>query len=133
MELIHAPQARTINRAAQRCSSGCWTPEWMRRTDLATAVDPARSSGCSSGRLDQAPGACSPSTSVHGTHVAGTIAAADDGRGVTGVAPGIRLASVKVVDDDGFIYPEYASVASYGPPGSTCGSPAVASSSTRDC
>ena len=44
----------------------------------------------------------------HGTHVAGTIAAADDGRGTTGVAPGVRIASVKVVDDDGFIYPEYA-------------------------
>lgn len=49
-----------------------------------------------------------PTTSAHGTHVAGTIAAADDGQGVTGVAPGVRVASVKVVDDEGFIYPEYA-------------------------
>jgi subtilisin family serine protease len=45
---------------------------------------------------------------MHGTHVAGIIAAADDGHGITGVAPGVRLASVKVVDDGGFIYPEYA-------------------------
>jgi subtilisin family serine protease len=45
---------------------------------------------------------------MHGTHVAGIIAAAHDGHGITGVAPGVRLASVKVVDDEGFIYPEYA-------------------------
>jgi subtilisin family serine protease len=76
--------------------------------DLAAAVEPARSAGCLSGKPDQARSAWSPSTSAHGTHVAGTIAAADDGRGITGVAPGVRLASVKVVDDDGFIYPEYA-------------------------
>ena len=49
-----------------------------------------------------------PTASPHGTHVAGTIAAADDGRGIAGVAPGVRIASVKVVDDDGFIFPEYA-------------------------
>jgi subtilisin len=37
----------------------------------------------------------------HGTHVAGTIAARDDGSGVVGVAPGARLWSVKVLGDDG--------------------------------
>ncbi|HET9255940.1 MAG TPA: S8 family serine peptidase, partial [Pseudonocardiaceae bacterium] len=74
----------------------------------AAALDPSRSAGCLSGRPDPSPAAWSPTTSAHGTHVAGTIAAADDGHGITGVAPGVRLASVKVVDDDGFIYPEYA-------------------------
>ena len=49
-----------------------------------------------------------PTTSDHGTHVAGTIAAARNGVGIVGVAPNVRLASVKVVNDDGFIYPEYA-------------------------
>ena len=44
----------------------------------------------------------------HGTHVAGTIAAARNGVGIVGVAPNVRMASVKVVNDDGFIYPEYA-------------------------
>jgi subtilisin len=34
----------------------------------------------------------------HGTHVAGTIGALDNGRGVVGVAPGARLWSVKVLD-----------------------------------
>lgn len=37
----------------------------------------------------------------HGSHVAGTIGARDDGKGVTGVAPGARLWAVKVLDSDG--------------------------------
>ncbi|MBW3621413.1 MAG: S8 family serine peptidase, partial [Actinobacteria bacterium] len=37
----------------------------------------------------------------HGTHVAGTIAALDDGEGVVGVAPGARLWAVKVLDSSG--------------------------------
>lgn len=37
----------------------------------------------------------------HGTHVAGTIAAKKDGRGVVGVAPRARLYSVRVLDADG--------------------------------
>ncbi|MCK2241135.1 MULTISPECIES: S8 family serine peptidase [unclassified Crossiella] len=74
--------------------------------DLAAAVDPAASAGCVTGRADQRRSAWLPTESPHGTHVAGTIAAAKDGRGITGVAPGVRLASVKVVDDDGYVYPE---------------------------
>ncbi|MEA3376524.1 MAG: S8 family serine peptidase [Chloroflexota bacterium] len=37
----------------------------------------------------------------HGTHVAGTIAALDNGLGVVGVAPGARLWAVKVCDAQG--------------------------------
>ncbi|HEX2401958.1 MAG TPA: S8 family serine peptidase, partial [Mycobacterium sp.] len=37
----------------------------------------------------------------HGTHVAGIIGAYDNGRGVVGVAPGVRLWAVKVLDDTG--------------------------------
>lgn len=37
----------------------------------------------------------------HGTHVAGTLAARDDDRGVVGVAPGARLWAVKVLDSNG--------------------------------
>jgi subtilisin family serine protease len=76
--------------------------------DLSGALDHAASAGCLSGRADTSPAAWEPTVSPHGTHVAGTIAAADDGHGTAGVAPGVRIASVKVVDDDGYIFPEYA-------------------------
>jgi DNA-binding beta-propeller fold protein YncE/subtilisin family serine protease len=36
---------------------------------------------------------------THGTHVAGTIGARDNGEGVVGVAPGARIWSVKVISD----------------------------------
>ncbi|RZQ60481.1 serine protease [Amycolatopsis suaedae] len=76
--------------------------------DLAGAVDAEQSAGCLTGAPETSPKAWRPTTSPHGTHVAGTIAAADDGRGVTGVAPGVRVASIKVVDDRGRIDPEAA-------------------------
>jgi subtilisin family serine protease len=37
----------------------------------------------------------------HGTHVAGTIGAKDDGNGVVGVAPGARLWAVRVLNNQG--------------------------------
>jgi len=77
--------------------------------DLAANIDVADSVSCvGAGRPDQGEGAWYPTTSDHGTHVSGTIAAARNGTGIVGVAPGVRLAAVKVVNDDGFIYPEYA-------------------------
>ncbi|MEU4396111.1 S8 family serine peptidase [Kribbella sp. NPDC023855] len=77
--------------------------------DLAPNFDAANSVNCNNnGVPDTTPGGWRPTTSDHGTHVAGTIAAARNGVGIVGVAPGVRIASVKVVNDDGFIYPEYA-------------------------
>jgi subtilisin len=37
----------------------------------------------------------------HGTHVAGTVGAIDNGSGVVGVAPGVRLWSVRILDSAG--------------------------------
>ncbi len=37
----------------------------------------------------------------HGTHVAGTVGARDDGSGVVGVAPGVRLWAVRILDAKG--------------------------------
>lgn len=77
--------------------------------DLAPNIDPANSVGCQvDGVPNTSAAAWAPTTSPHGTHVAGTVAAARNGIGVAGVAPNVRIASVKVVDDGGFIYPEYA-------------------------
>jgi subtilisin family serine protease len=78
--------------------------------DLRDAVDPARSASCATGRPDTAPGAWRPVAALpdngHGTHIAGTIAAARDGRGVTGAAPGVRIAAVRLLDTAGQYYAE---------------------------
>jgi subtilisin family serine protease len=77
--------------------------------DLQPNFDAANSVSCvDNGRPDSTPGAWRNTTSSHGTHVAGTVAAARNGVGIVGVAPGVRIASVKVVNDDGYIYPEYS-------------------------
>jgi subtilisin family serine protease len=77
--------------------------------DLKPNIDVSASVNCTNaGRPDTSPTGWNPTTSSHGTHVAGTIAAARNGVGIVGVAPNVRLASVKVVNDAGSIYPEYA-------------------------
>ncbi|MDQ2964339.1 MAG: S8 family serine peptidase, partial [Chloroflexota bacterium] len=40
----------------------------------------------------------------HGTHVAGTVGAIDNDFGVVGVAPGVRLWSVRILNSEGFGY-----------------------------
>jgi subtilisin family serine protease len=109
MDLIKAPEAHAINEGDPRVVVGVLDSGIdPAQPDLAKALDPGLSAGCVTGRPEGGTAAWAPTTSPHGTHVAGIIAASADGKGVTGVAPGVRVASVKVVDDDGFIYPEYA-------------------------
>ncbi|WP_328722445.1 S8 family serine peptidase [Streptomyces sp. NBC_00247] len=76
--------------------------------DLAPNFDAAASANCVSGAPDTTPGSWRPAAgeSDHGTHVAGTIAAAKNGIGVTGVAPGVKVAGIKVATTDGFFYTE---------------------------
>ena len=77
--------------------------------DLDANIDVENSVNCTdAGRVDTSPTGWQPTTSDHGTHVAGTIAAERNGEGIVGVAPNAKMASVKVVNNDGFIYPEYA-------------------------
>lgn len=77
--------------------------------DLAANIDVASSVNCAdAGRPDTSATGWAPTTSDHGTHVAGTIGAPRNGVGIVGVAPNVRMSSVKVVNDDGYIYPEYA-------------------------
>ncbi|WP_308301050.1 MULTISPECIES: S8 family serine peptidase [unclassified Crossiella] len=68
--------------------------------DLRHAVDTRKSVSCVSGWADRSPGGWRPTLDGHGTHVAGTIAAARNGSGVVGVAPGVRLAAVKLAERD---------------------------------
>ncbi|MEW2505036.1 S8 family serine peptidase [Amycolatopsis sp. NPDC047767] len=109
MKMVGAPTAHQVSEGSRDVVVGVLDsgvdPD---HPDLAAAMDPADSAGCLTGVADPRPAAWQPTTSVHGTHVAGIIAAADDGKGVTGVAPGVRIASVKVIDDRGYADPEAA-------------------------
>ena len=110
MRMIKADQAHAITDGSRKVVVGVLDsgidPD---HPDLVANLDVESSVNCSdAGRPDTSATGWAPTTSDHGTHVAGTIAAARNGVGIVGVAPGVRLASVKVVNDDGFIYPEYA-------------------------
>jgi lantibiotic leader peptide-processing serine protease len=72
--------------------------------DLAGNVDYANSASCETGAPNTDPAAWFDDTAGHGTHTAGTIAAAANGIGIVGVAPNVRIASVKL--GDFFIFPE---------------------------
>jgi subtilisin family serine protease len=109
MAMIEANRAHRLDEGSKKVVVGVLDsgvdPD---HPNLTGALDKSASAGCVSGVPETSQSAWVPTTSSHGTHVAGTIAAADDGEGIAGVAPGVRIASVKVVDDDGYIYPEAA-------------------------
>ncbi|MGW0839744.1 S8 family peptidase [Streptomyces sp. NPDC002787] len=76
--------------------------------DIAPNFDREASVNCVTGKPDTTDGAWRPSAdeSPHGTHVAGEIAAAKNGVGVTGVAPGVKVSGIKVSTTAGFFYTE---------------------------
>ncbi len=77
--------------------------------DLAPNFSASQSANCVGGVADTSEGAWRPYTAddYHGTHVAGEIAAARNGIGVAGVAPGVKVSGIKVSDpDNGLFYPE---------------------------
>jgi subtilisin family serine protease len=110
MQLIKADQAHAVTDGSRDVLVGDLDSGIdVTHPDLAPNIDAADSVSCiDAGRPDTSPTSYLPTTSGHGTHTAGTIVAARNGIGIVGVAPNVRIASVKVVNDDGFIYPEYA-------------------------
>ena len=110
MQMIKADQAHKITDGSRNVLVGVLDSGIdADHPDLVANIDKANSVNCTdAGRPDLSARGWEPTTSDHGTHVAGTIAAARNGVGIVGVAPNVRMASVKVVNDDGFIYPEYA-------------------------
>ncbi|MFP8887181.1 S8 family peptidase [Streptomyces mangrovi] len=77
--------------------------------DLAPNFSAGQSANCVGGVADTSEGAWRPYTDgdYHGTHVAGSIAAARNGIGVAGVAPGVKVSSIKVSEPDtSLFYPE---------------------------
>ncbi|MEU8543842.1 S8 family serine peptidase [Streptomyces sp. NPDC048717] len=71
--------------------------------DLAANFSPSQSASCVSGKPDTTYGSWRPAKPeyAHGTHVAGTIAAARNGVGVAGVAPGVRVAGITISQPSG--------------------------------
>ncbi|MGO4633387.1 S8 family serine peptidase [Streptomyces sp. 2RAF24] len=65
--------------------------------DIAPNFNAADSASCAYGKADTRAGAWRD-VGTHGTHVAGTIAAAKNGKGVIGVAPGVRISSVRIAE-----------------------------------
>ena len=106
MDQIHAPQAHVINGGSSSVLVGdIDTGLDYTHPDLAPNVDFAASVNCVSGA--PVPGAVAANDdNGHGTHTAGTIAAALNSIGIVGVAPNVRIAGIKAGNADGFFFPE---------------------------
>ncbi|BDM68171.1 peptidase S8 [Streptomyces nigrescens] len=71
--------------------------------DLKPNFSAKQSANCVGGVADTSKGAWrpwDPASDYHGTHVAGTIAAARNGVGVAGVAPGVKVSAIKVSEPE---------------------------------
>jgi subtilisin family serine protease len=106
MVQIHAPEARAINGGSPSVLVGdIDTGLDYTHPDLAPNVDDAASVNCVSGV--PVPGMVAANDdNGHGTHTAGTIAAARNGIGIVGVAPNVKIAGIKAGNADGFFFPE---------------------------
>ncbi|GAB2850680.1 S8 family serine peptidase [Lentzea nigeriaca] len=105
MNQINVPQAHQVTQGSKQVVVATLdTGLDFTHPDLAPNYDASRSADCSSGT----PTPLLPGNDQvgHGTHTAGTIAAAANGTGIVGVAPNVRLAGVKSSNDDGFFFPE---------------------------
>ncbi|WP_206686195.1 S8 family peptidase [Kribbella qitaiheensis] len=105
MRQINVPQAHAINSGIRSVVVGdIDTGLDFTHPDLAPNYDASRSTDCSSGTPQ--PLAVGNDKNGHGTHTAGTIAAAANGTGIVGVAPNVSIAGIKSSNDDGFFFPE---------------------------
>ena len=106
MVQIHAPEARAINGGSPSVVVGdIDTGLDFTHPDLAPNVDFANSVSCVGGVANPDPAAWADDNG-HGTHTAGTIAAAKNGIGIVGVAPNVKIAAIKAGNADGFFFPE---------------------------
>lgn len=106
MNQIHAPEARAITGGNPSVLVGdIDTGLDYTHPDLAPNVDDANSVNCLTGA--PVPGKVAANDdNGHGTHTAGTIAAAKNGIGIVGIAPNVRIAGIKAGNADGFFFPE---------------------------
>ncbi|MBT2448759.1 S8 family serine peptidase [Streptomyces sp. ISL-43] len=98
MSQIKADQAWAVNAGSATVKVGILdTGVDDQHQDLAPNFNAADSASCAYGKPDTRAGAWRD-VDTHGTHVAGTVAAAKNGMGVVGVAPGVKIASVRVAE-----------------------------------
>src|SRR2546427_11641623 len=103
---IHTPEAHAITGGSPSVLVGdIDTGLDYTHPDLAANVDDSNSVNCVSGV--PVPGKVAANDdNGHGTHTAGTIAAAANGIGIVGVAPNVKIAGIKAGNADGFFFPE---------------------------
>src|SRR4051794_7147875 len=106
MRQIRAPEAHAITGGSPEVIVGdIDTGTDYRHPDLRANMSDANSANCLSGA--PVPGmAAADDDAGHGTHTAGTIAAASNGYGIVGVAPNVKIASIKAGNAAGFFFPE---------------------------
>ena len=106
MRQIKAPEAHAITGGSPSVLVGdIDTGLDYRHPDLRQNVDDANSVNCLSGA--PVPGMVAANDdNGHGTHTAGTIAAASNGIGIVGVAPHVRIAGIKAGNAAGYFFPE---------------------------
>jgi subtilisin family serine protease len=105
MRQIHAPEAHAITGGSPSVLVGdIDTGIDFTHPDLAPNIDVADSVNCLSGA--PVPGLAAQDDNGHGTHTAGTIAAASNGIGIVGVAPNVKIAGIKAGNADGYFFPE---------------------------
>jgi subtilisin family serine protease len=106
MRQIHTPQAHETTGGSPAIVVGdIDTGLDYRHPDLRNNVSDADSANCVSGAPVQG-AAAADDDNGHGTHTAGTIAAASNGIGIVGVAPNVKVAGIKAGNADGFFFPE---------------------------
>lgn len=107
MANIGAEKAWEINKGSSSVTVGILdTGVDDQHYDLKDNFDASKSASCAYGKLDTRDGSWRD-IDMHGTHVAGTIAAAKNGKGMVGVAPGVKIASVRVAEKPtGLFFPE---------------------------
>ncbi|MCB5180443.1 S8 family peptidase [Streptomyces antimicrobicus] len=98
MSQIKADQAWGVNPGSATVKVGILdTGVDDQHQDLAPNFNAADSVSCAYGKPDTRPGAWRD-VDQHGTHVAGTVAAAKNGKGAIGVAPGVKISSVRIAE-----------------------------------
>ncbi len=113
MDQIHAPQAHAISTGKKSVLVGFLDSGVdVTHPDLAGQVNASASASCLGGVVNTSPAIWANDIIGHGTFGVGIVAAAKNGIGTVGVAPGVQVSMVKVAVDDvtdpnfGLVFPD---------------------------